>query len=79
MTIKTDGGPAYPATVRETFGDTGLVKIEQVPGMSLRDWFAGLVLQGICASGPGSEWGNARLAREAYQLADAMIKEREKT
>jgi len=46
--------------------------------MSLRDWFAGLALQGICASGPGVEWDNARLAQEAYQLADAMLAAREK-
>lgn len=47
-------------------------------GMTLRDWFAGLALQGICASGPGSQWSNEMLAQEAYRLADAMLAQREK-
>jgi hypothetical protein len=46
-------------------------------GMTLRDYFAAKVLQGICASGPTHEWTNSRLAAEAYDLADAMLKARE--
>lgn len=48
------------------------------PGMSLRDYFAAKALQGICASSPDSSWTNERLAAEAYGLADAMLKERDK-
>jgi len=70
MTTKTDGGQTFPVTDMRTHGSYG---------MTLRDWFAGLTLQGICASGPGREWNNARLAKEAYQLADAMLKARENT
>jgi hypothetical protein len=46
-------------------------------GMTLRDYFAAKVIQGICASGPTIEWSNDRLAAEAYDLADAMLKARE--
>ncbi len=42
----------------------------------LRDHFAGLALQGICASGPSANFTNDTLAREAYQLADAMMNAR---
>ena len=46
-------------------------------GMTLRDYFAAKAMQGICASGPSLEWSNSRLAAEAYDLADAMLKARE--
>ena len=45
-------------------------------GMTLRDYFAAKAMQGICASGPAHEWSNSRLAAEAYDLADAMLKAR---
>ena len=44
--------------------------------MTLRDYFAAKAMQGICASGPTNEWSNSRLAAEAYDLADAMLKAR---
>ena len=45
----------------------------------LRDQFAMHIIQGICASGPSRDWSNTQLAKEAYELADELIKEREKT
>lgn len=43
-------------------------------GMRLRDWFAGMAVEGICARGV---WGKALdIASEAYEIADAMLKER---
>lgn len=48
------------------------------PSIDLRDWFAGLAMQGFCVSQSGSEWANKTIAREAYLLADAMLKERNK-
>lgn len=78
MTTKTDGGPAFPGKRPFKYYSMGEHKgVETVPGMSMRDWFAGLALQGICASGPGRGWSNALLAQEAYQLADAMLAARE--
>ena len=43
------------------------------PGMELRDWFAGMVLQSSCRE--NGEWEAARLA---YEYADAMLEERNK-
>ena len=61
--MKNDGGPAFP------FSDD--VDCE---GMSLRDWFAGLAMQGMMAS--GSQAPDDRLAAEAYAAADAMLEAR---
>jgi hypothetical protein len=67
------GGPAFPQhgfdNIAERFTSQG--------GMTLRDYFAAKAMQGICASGPTHEWTNSRLAAEAYDLADVMLKARE--
>jgi len=50
-------------------------------GMTLRDWFAGLVLQGLIASPRGTPDGSnatdAYYAKCAYLVADAMLKARQ--
>lgn len=73
-----DGGPAFAALATTAMGD-----IHHQPGMSLRDWFAGLAFQGILA-GPCSregaslsEW--ADIPEHAYKLADLMLKARSKS
>ena len=48
----------------------------QMHGMTLRDYFAAAAMQGICASGPTKDFTDLTIAREAYALADAMIKAR---
>jgi hypothetical protein len=65
MPVK-DGGPAFPIQ----FGIYD-------KGMSLRDWFAGMALQGLYASGDVTI-GYEHNCLEAYKIADAMIAEREK-
>jgi hypothetical protein len=47
-------------------------------GMTLRDWFAGMAMQGIL-SDPALMYPANELAANAYSLADAMIQERSKT
>ena len=69
MSNTNTGGPAFPMLDED--GGTAW------SGMTLRDYFAAKVMQGICASGPTNEWSNNRLAAEAYDLADAMLKARE--
>ena len=78
-TIK-DGGPAFPRAGFETTYPTD--KGNPVEGMSLRDWFAGMALQGICDSLPIRQDLKASntecRARFCYAQADAMLVQREK-
>ena len=69
---KACGGPVYPQTSDVEIGGEGL---------SLRDYFAGLAMQGILANGRAeSRKSLAPLAAEvAYDFADAMIAERRQT
>jgi hypothetical protein len=62
MSKKPDGGPAYPTAARG--------------GMSLRDWFAGMALQGMLANGIGGS--REFYSANAYSLADIMLAERDK-
>lgn len=67
-----DGGPAFPS-----HGTMGEVNYQ---GMSLRDWFAGMAMQGLLAAPVGKVVDPARanetdIAREAFILAEAMIAE----
>ena len=79
-----DGGPAFPTTrfgKVTTYGYEGQ-EIEQttevaVPGMSLRDWFAGQALQSYLTSADSLVHGNDAIAAAAYGIADAMLKARE--
>lgn len=82
---KDDGGPAFPVLgyYKSISGD-----IRPQPtiydGMSLRDWFAGMALQGMCAHITNEKildmsngfLGAATPAKAAYVFADAMLKER---
>lgn len=63
------GGTAFP--VLDLTGH-GLALIE--PGITLRDYFAAKAMQGMCAS---NSWENKRLAYEAYDIADEMLRARE--
>lgn len=66
--------PAFPVTAGNQVFTTG---------MTLRDWFAGMALQSAWeALDKGyyeSDQPNSSIAAAAYQLADAMLAEREKT
>ena len=84
---KNTAGPAFPfeyhnqtREVQDGFFETGPLipgASQQFAGMTLRDYFAAKAINGICASGPTRDWSNLDLAREAYSIADAMIKVRD--
>ena len=62
--------PAFPQTVvlDNTMKSRG--------GLTKREWFAGMALQGLCVNGYYmSTEDRLNLAMSAYQLADAMLKE----
>ena len=71
------GGPAFP-TPRFTMDGEGRVLGFSIStdGMSLRDYFAAMAMQGFASNlGPGVIF-NTR-AQLAYEWADAMLKARE--
>lgn len=47
------------------------------PGMSLRDWFAGMAMQGRLADGDGDVYSDQLIADTSYWMADAMMEARE--
>ena len=72
---------AFPS---QPLGADGLPEYSAVMGMTLRDWFAGQALSGICftlrddeveALGDGIKGGRFIVAA-AYNLADAMLAKR---
>ena len=67
--------PAFPVTTYTN--DNHQYDLKLWTGMTLRDYFAAKVMQGICASDPVSAMTNGRIAAESYDLADAMLKARE--
>ena len=69
-----DGGPAYPTAQNATLVD-GKMTFDTVPGMTLRDYFAGQAITGRVVE---TQYSVDVLAEWAYQLADALIKERNK-
>ena len=61
---KDTGGPAFPAHP-SALGDHD--------GMTLRDYFAAKVMQGLL----DAAMGKSEIAKVAYEMADAMLKARE--
>jgi hypothetical protein len=74
--MKDDGGPAFPAqfvTAQNT--------VELQAGMTLRDWFGGMALQGLiagCYAGNNIGFTVDGNVCAAYEYADAMIAARKK-
>ena len=77
MSETNTGGPAFP-TPRYERGDMYSL------GMTLRDYFAAKAMQAVLTSpilmaAVGSKGGSAtqHLAKQSYEMADAMLKARE--
>jgi hypothetical protein len=72
--MKQTGGAAFPelkALYKESMSRYSAVS---EGGLTVRDYFAAKVLQGICAH--PDTWGigtNAKIASAAYEIADAML------
>ena len=77
---KNTGGPAFPSLKTTVNKSPGVYTSEVEPGMTLRDYFAAQVIQGMYAN---SNNFNSTLntvdykAKMAYDMADAMLKARE--
>lgn len=75
-----DGGPAFPfGQVSEATGAP--INGYHNDGMSLRDYFAGQAMQGICSGasshGPMGGFKSTVVAADAYDIANAMLAARE--
>ena len=70
-------GPAFPE-LQSTAINADTLKISG--GMSLRDWLAGMALQGYIACWPADGYKVLQqadeVAKTAYKLADAMLEAR---
>lgn len=74
-----DGGAAFPQNSQDD------QPVTFYSGMSLRDWLAGQALQGMATMaalvhedlGPAQGDVSQSTAKAAYEIADAMLKERE--
>jgi hypothetical protein len=58
-------GPAFPVPQK-----LSVINNSECFGMSLRDWFAGMALQGMLSR---ADCGITSSSRLAYQFADAML------
>ena len=77
--MTTDNNPpAFPINRSYFTQDGRLTSSDWLPGMSLRDWFAGQALCGFLAWSPnnGDQTDPDVAAERAYQYADAMLKRR---
>ena len=71
------GGPAFPFSAQIRYmNDPGHARSMDFCGMTLRDWMAGMALQGIRASQNGQLYPKELVAKLAYADADAMLKQR---
>ena len=79
-TVKIDdGGAAFPAGIQ--IRNPVTLEWGNLPpqGMSLRDWFAGMAMQGEIANGGFYMDGRmGKLAANAYAQSDAMLAERKR-
>jgi len=74
MADKIENPPAFPFA---ELNDDGSHYCSH-PGMTLRDYFAGQVMAGICAARPPKEYSYAQFVSDSYTLADAMLAARAK-
>lgn len=86
---KPDGGPAFPLAFVSRDGGAGAGVVNVTDGMSLRQWYAGMVLTGVNANAvliislkeeatKRQMTEDAMLVAYCFACADAMIAEGEK-
>lgn len=80
MSSDSTGGPAFP---HGPLGDSMTFEdgrtnhqVDAHPGMSLRDWFAGMAMSGMYTNPNYNEAPTKDIAIAAYLQANEMLKER---
>lgn len=80
-----DGGPAFPVAFdHATFQPRHVDDVKRLmSGMNMRDYFAAKAMQAQLTAFWAGEthhgWPHDEIAKEAYNIADAMLKAREQT
>ena len=67
------GGPAFPQHVAPAYRQE-----PEIWGMTLRDYFAAKAMVGLVVTDPRETSAAYEIATYAYELADAMLAERDK-
>lgn len=75
MNTKDTGGPAFPDPGRAQSAKQR--EVLSATGMTLRDYFASMAMQGFAADLGMGEMSTADIAKLAYIWADAMLKARQ--
>lgn len=82
MTVKYNGGPVHPYTsVPSSQGEALGERPTHYIGLTIRDHFAGLAMQAFMDKWNGDKKGHnvaEVFSKVAYQMADAMLAERNK-
>ena len=68
---KDTSGPAFPMMRDQSHEERFIIE----PGMTLRQWYAGLAMQGMLACPVQPQSGPDMFARDAFAMADAMLAE----
>ena len=71
-----DGGPAFPEGASGPYANGEIVP--GLPGMTLRDYFAGQALNGHLSDGAYRLADAEDIAKWSYQCADAMLPARKR-
>jgi hypothetical protein len=73
--MSNTGGPAFPRNILDH--GHGVITAHE-SGMTLRDYFAAKAMQGLLACPATTTRNENMYACDAYTMADAMLKAREK-
>lgn len=69
---KDTSGPAFPAPI--SFNASGEWLDGPHPGMTIRQWYTGMAMQGIIATHCGQPTpSDALVVKWAFEMADAML------
>ena len=69
---------AYPRSYAYQNPQAGQSELKSEQGMTLREHYAGLAMQGFCADDSAWEHNPNKKAEQAVKMADALIAELEK-
>ena len=68
-----DGGPAFPQSEAPDCGELVSNVYPESGGMTLRQWYAGLAMQGFLSSDVKESLNERNTPQLAFAMADAMI------